>query len=453
MSASFLLGAALSVSIAKLELEGETEAPSSGDRPARIRVEGRYELVDRLGSGAMGVVYRAQDVWLNRPVAIKLIDPSRARDPLAADLFQREARALAKLRHDNVVQVYAYGPHSGTFFIAMEYVEGRDLDHIIQTHAANGTHLPLEQVISILLRIGYGLSAAHERELTHRDVKPSNILVENETNRPVLIDFGLVRRKGSTPSLAVGGGTPCYMPPEQALDVDGTLVGPTADVYALACTAFEMLTNQPVFDGPTAVAILQAHSYKQPPRVSLHRPELEPLDRVLLRALSKKSVDRHASAKAFVDELANAAKRVKRSAGRSSVPAKRAPLRVILLMKDEGLRRHVARIIERTVDGAGDFAAIEVVVSERELESAFEREAAPILVVDRECADDIGATVAKLRHVGRAPEVLVLSRRDHLGLPICDPDVKEIPKPINAQVMASVISKMAARVTLRRVTE
>jgi serine/threonine-protein kinase len=308
--------------------------------------------------------------------------------------------------------------------------------------------------MSILLRIGYGLAAAHERDLFHRDVKPSNILIENETGRPVLIDFGLVRRKGSTPSLAVGGGTPCYMPPEQATDVDGTLIGPTADVYALACTAFEMLTNQPLFDGPTAMAILQAHRFMQPPRVSLHRPELEPLDRVLLRALSKKASDRHPSAKAFVDDLANAAKRVKKASARPALPVRREPLRVIVLMNDDALRRHVLRIVERTVDAGGDFAAIESVSTTRELASAFEREAAPIVVVDRECAPDVRALVTSLRQTARCPEVLVLSRKYDFASPCSDdPDVKEIPKPINAQVMASVISKMAARVALRRVTE
>jgi serine/threonine-protein kinase len=109
----------------------EVQEPLSGDRPLRARIEGRYELVERLGAGAMGVVYRANDVTLNREIAIKLIDPARAQDPTVAEQFRREARALAQLRHDNVVRVYAFGPHDGTFFLAMEYVAGKDLQQAI----------------------------------------------------------------------------------------------------------------------------------------------------------------------------------------------------------------------------------------------------------------------------------------------------------------------------------
>src|SRR5262245_5535394 len=121
-------------------------------------IEGRYRLHERLGSGSMGVVYRAEDIWLGRSVALKVIDPSHHRDELTKERFLKEAQALAKVRHDNVVQVYSFGASDGSLFFAMEYVAGQNLDAILDAHNVQGTLVPLDRGISIARAVGHGLA-------------------------------------------------------------------------------------------------------------------------------------------------------------------------------------------------------------------------------------------------------------------------------------------------------
>ena len=170
--------------------------PSLGARASLepgSEVEGRYRIVERLAAGSMGVVFRAEDIWLDRPVAIKVVDQTFAADELAARSFQQEARSLAQIRHENVVHVYTFGRHEGSFYIAMEYVDGPTLDAIIESHAERGETVELGRALRILHAIGRGLSAVHDRKLVHRDVKPANVVIETDSGRPVLVDFGLAR--------------------------------------------------------------------------------------------------------------------------------------------------------------------------------------------------------------------------------------------------------------------
>src|SRR5262249_43334075 len=152
-----------------------------------------------------------------RIVAIKLIDASSAHDELTIDRFKKEAQALAKIRHANIVQVYGFGPHGGAWYFAMEHVAGRSLETMIDEASAKSTTIDLRTAMSVVRAIGGGLDAVHAQKLVHRDVKPGNVVIENETGRPVLIDFGLARRKSaSSPKLSIAAGTPSYMAPEQA---------------------------------------------------------------------------------------------------------------------------------------------------------------------------------------------------------------------------------------------
>jgi len=264
-----------------------------------------YRVERELGRGGMGVVYRARDIWLDRTVALKLIAPSWD-DPLAEQRLQQEAKALATLRDQHVVQVYAFGRHGSSYFFAMEYVEGRSLDAILHDYRQAGSFLPQHRAITILGRIADGLDAAHARGIVHRDVKPANIVIEEDTGRPVVIDFGLAQQR-SAPKPETIEGTPVYMAPEQAgLGGEGIPVGPWSDIYALGCVAFELLTGRPPYLERDIVRLLHAHQNAPVPVASSVRPELAPFDAVITRALAKNPEGRYPSCVAFARDLVRA---------------------------------------------------------------------------------------------------------------------------------------------------
>ncbi|HEX7667793.1 MAG TPA: protein kinase [Polyangiaceae bacterium] len=276
---------------------------SPGSRSLGAVVDGRYSLEKIIGSGAMGVVYLARDLNLDRKIALKLIARELSQDPMTIARFRREAQSLATIRHQHVVQVYAYGPHDGTYFFAMEFIDGETLDHLL---AAKGHALPPEQVTSILRSVASGLGAVHQKGLVHRDVKPGNIVIEFDTGRPVLVDFGLAANVRPTDgATSFVGGTPYYMAPEQiqAGEDGATPPGPAADQYAFACMTFELLTGRPPYESQNVSAILAGHLHRQPPRLSDLRPELSPIDSTLMKAMSKRPGERFESCEAFIEAL------------------------------------------------------------------------------------------------------------------------------------------------------
>ena len=262
-------------------------------------IDGRYRVLGRIGSGAMGIVLRAEDLFLQRPVAIKIVDPGV--DPNVSERFVKEAQSLARVRHENVVQVYAFGRFQQASYLAMELVVGHSLESIIDAHAAAQNTVALPRAMAILRAMALGLDAVHHRELVHRDVKPANVIIEKNTDRPVLIDFGLARRRSvSNPRMSLTGGTPSYMAPEQASDPQGLRIGPRTDLYALACTAFELLTGRPEFEGTDIFQVLLQHMNDAPRAISTVRPDLAAFDDILIRALAKEPNDRFASATELV---------------------------------------------------------------------------------------------------------------------------------------------------------
>lgn len=276
---------------------------SPGSRSLGAVVDGRYSLEKIVGSGAMGVVYLARDLYLDRKIALKLIARELSQDPMTIARFRREAQALATIRHQHVVQVYAYGPHDSTYFFAMEFIDGETLDHLV---AAKGHALALGEIMSILRPVANGLGAVHAKGLVHRDVKPGNIVIEFETGRPVLVDFGLAANVRPTDgATSFVGGTPYYMAPEQIqAGEDGAAPpGPAADQYALACMTFELLTGRPPYESQNVSAILAGHLHRQAPRASDLRPELSPIDAALMKAMSKRPDDRFESCDAFIEAL------------------------------------------------------------------------------------------------------------------------------------------------------
>jgi eukaryotic-like serine/threonine-protein kinase len=424
------------------------------------KIGGVYRVEELLGTGTMGIVFLARDVRLDRPVAIKLMDERRACDG-AIRRFRREARTLAQARHENVVQVFALGAHDGDEYIVMEYVEGRSLETIIEARAERGTTVPLDDAFGILRRVSAGLAAVHASGLVHRDVKPSNIMIEEGTGRPVLIDFGLARRIAElNPAASLAGGTPCYMAPEQVRDP--AAAGPPSDIYALACTAFELFTGRCPFVADDLISMLLAHAEKPPPRISSFRHALAPFDALFARALSKLPGDRHQSCKLFIDELDMAACDVQanRSGAQRSARAdsdfapREATVRVLVFQRPDGLRRNVVRLLTTTLGAAGDRVAVECVDSEWALLQALTQQLADIVLFDDDKA--LGRTEEIVEAIRRMPggdavEVIVLARDiseawSRLGRH----DAVGVPKPVSMQVLRSVVARLGRRIVERR---
>jgi eukaryotic-like serine/threonine-protein kinase len=272
-------------------------------------VDKRYQVESVVGRGGMGIVYLAEDTGLGRHVALKMIAPRWLGDGAIASSFHREARALASIRNQYVVQVYASGFHEGSYFFAMEYVRGRTLRQILVEHRKHGETLPLQRTLTIVHRIAQGIDSVHAAGIVHRDVKPSNIVIEEDTGRPVLVDFGLAVPT-TDPAAALAIGTPQYMAPEQAgVGVAGATVTARTDVYSLGIVAYEMLAGQLPFDSTDLAQLVRHHARRRPPELSSIRRDLAPFDKVVERALAKDPEKRYPTCTAFAEVLAAAGER------------------------------------------------------------------------------------------------------------------------------------------------
>ncbi|HVM12491.1 MAG TPA: protein kinase, partial [Actinomycetota bacterium] len=226
----------------------------------------RYELGPVVGRGGMATVYRARDRVLHREVAVKVLQPQLARDQEFIERFRREARAAAGLSHPNIVGVHDHGSDGSDHFIVMEFVEGRTLAEVLDEEGA----LETGRAIAIATDVAAALSAAHERGLVHRDVKPANILL-TDRGRVMVTDFGIARAATSQGLTMTGTvlGTASYLSPEQAR---GEPVDERSDVYSLGCVLYEMLTGEPPFAADSPVAVAALHVNADPPRPSAHQP-------------------------------------------------------------------------------------------------------------------------------------------------------------------------------------
>jgi serine/threonine-protein kinase len=238
-----------------------------------------------------------------------MIAPRWLGDDAIVASFQREAKALASIRSQYVVQVHAFGLHEGSYFFAMEYVRGRTLRRILAEHRDHRDMVPVHRSLTILHRIAQGIDAVHSAGIVHRDVKPSNIVIEEDTGRPVLVDFGLaVPSKDPAAALAIG--TPQYMAPEQAgVGTLGASVTARTDVYSLGIVAFEMLTGRLPFDSDDIAQLVRQHARKKPPSLSSIERGLAPFDKAVARALAKDPTERYPSCTAFAEVLAAAGER------------------------------------------------------------------------------------------------------------------------------------------------
>ncbi|MEU6666736.1 serine/threonine-protein kinase [Streptomyces sp. NPDC046727] len=276
--------------------------------PAGRQVAG-YRIESEIGRGGMAVVYRAQDLRLDRTVALKLLAPELARNDTFRKRFIHESQVAASIDHPHIVPVFEAGETDGVLYIAMRYVSGSDLRHLLDVRGP----LPPPDAVRIAAQVASALDAAHEHGLVHRDVKPGNILVAEgaDSDHPehvYLTDFGLTKKSLSLTGFTSVGqfvGTLDYVAPEQ---ISGRPVDGRCDVYGLACVVYETLTGRPPFQRDDDMALLWAHQYDEPPPPSGARPGLAPaVDPVFVEALAKSPDARHDTCLAFVAALRTAA--------------------------------------------------------------------------------------------------------------------------------------------------
>jgi anti-sigma factor RsiW/tRNA A-37 threonylcarbamoyl transferase component Bud32 len=279
---------------------------------------GGYVLLGPLGSGGMGIVFRAEDQVLKRRVGLKIIRPGLVASPEARTRFLREAQALAALEHDHIVTVFQAGEDNGVLFLAMQLLRGQTLQHRLD---AAGGPLQTDEILRVGRETASGLAAAHARGLIHRDIKPANIWLEEARNaapgpggeggssaaagRVKILDFGLVQALagedvgGHTPGRLLG--TPAYMAPEQA---GGKPVDGRADLFSLGCVLYQMATGRRPFEADDLIGLLTSITLTDPPPLRGLNPGLpESLDRLIVALLAKKPVDRPPSAEAVVEAI------------------------------------------------------------------------------------------------------------------------------------------------------
>jgi len=287
----------------------------SGDTLIGTLFDGRYQIVRKLGSGGMANVYLAEDQELGRRVAIKILDDRHARDAQFVERFRREAQNAAGLSHPNIVSIYDRGDSEGTYYIAMEYVEGRTLKELIVARGPS----PLGIAIDYTRQILSALRFAHRNGIVHRDIKPHNVIVDGE-GRVKVMDFGIARAGAASQMTEAGSiiGTAQYLSPEQAR---GAPVDQTSDLYSTGIVLYELLTGTVPFTGETPVEIAMKHLSQVPAPPSTHRAEVpRDLDYVTLRALAKDSTDRYHSAEEMDSDL----ERIARGIGVSAETAEAA---------------------------------------------------------------------------------------------------------------------------------
>jgi tetratricopeptide (TPR) repeat protein/predicted Ser/Thr protein kinase len=261
---------------------------------------GKYQVLSKIGQGAMGEVFKAHDPILDRFVAIKTIAGEMASDDMLRTRFHREAQSAARLNHPNIIKVYDFGEESGKLFMAMELLEGNDLKHAI----AQRTLATLGEKLRILEQIAEGLAFAHANEVVHRDLKPANIHLQTG-GQVKIMDFGLARLSGSEITrTGMVMGTPHYMSPEQ---VRGERADARSDVFALGCVFYELISGRKPFDADSMHSVLFKVMQEQPPPLRELAPELPPvLAQVVEAALDKDPTRRPQDGRAFRDVLQQA---------------------------------------------------------------------------------------------------------------------------------------------------
>jgi eukaryotic-like serine/threonine-protein kinase len=367
--------------------------------------DGRYRIQRKLGAGGMADVYLAEDQELGRRVAIKILNGRHANDDQFIERFRREAKNAAALNHPNIVSIYDRGNAEDTYYIAMEFLDGRTLKELIVGRGAAPINVAIEYARQILSALRF----AHRHGIVHRDIKPHNVLVDGE-GRVKVTDFGIARA-GTSQMTETGSivGTAQYLSPEQAR---GGEVDPRSDLYSLGVVLYELLTGKTPFDGETPVEIAMKHLSNAPQPPSKLRSDIPPeLDMVVLRALAKSPDDRYQSA----DEMEADLERVARGARVSATTSDTAT---------QVLRRPAAAAAAASATAATMIAppastpaaAVPptVIEEEEEYEEGGERPLWPWLVAAGFVIAAIIAGFFVYQELSGAPQVAV---KDYVGLP------------------------------------
>ncbi len=264
------------------------------------RTFGAYELIEEIGRGGMGVVFRARQASLDRMVAVKMILAGHLASPELVRRFHAEAKAAARLRHPHIVHIHEVGQQHGQDFFAMEYIEGESLAQRIDR-----SQLDVDSAVRLLAAVARAVDYLHQQGVVHRDLKPSNILLDHE-EQPYVTDFGLAKvfvPGSEMTATGVIAGTPSYMAPEQAAG-QGAPVGPAADVYSLGAVLYELLTGRPPFREENALDTLLQVLSREPALPRQVNPKVSRgLELICLKCLAKSPEDRYASAGALADDL------------------------------------------------------------------------------------------------------------------------------------------------------
>jgi len=258
-----------------------------------------YHIESLLGAGGMGMVYKARQISLNRPVALKILSPSLSSDPSFIKRFHREACAVAQLNHQNIVQIYDVGENEGIHFFSMEWVDGQNLNEIIVREGC----LRVKEAIRIITGVARAIGHAHRHNIIHRDIKPSNIMI-GSMGQVKVTDFGLARTVSEVTKLTESGmliGTLDYMSPEQCR---GETLDFRTDIYAIGAVLYELLTRKKPFHAENQVGLIHKIIYDVPSNVRSLNPEIpSALSDLVARAMAKKKEDRYASISEFLKSL------------------------------------------------------------------------------------------------------------------------------------------------------
>jgi serine/threonine protein kinase len=264
---------------------------------------GNYEIESPLGQGGMARVYKAYDTTLRRAVAIKVIEPGLSVQEKYRERFEREAQSVAGLEHPHIVPVYYFGKTLNLYYLAMKFIEGEDLGSIMYRYASAGEYMPHNDILAIIEGIMAALDYAHSKGVIHRDVKPSNIMIDRD-GHSYLTDFGLALdlSQGTVGDVL---GTPHYVSPEQARNSASAV--PQSDLYSMGVVLYELFAGVVPFDDPSPTAVALQHMMNEPPSPRAMNPDLSPeIEGVILKAMAKNPSDRYQSGKEMAAALRSA---------------------------------------------------------------------------------------------------------------------------------------------------
>jgi serine/threonine-protein kinase len=286
------------------EKSTEPKKEAVADKPSNLvgMQLGDYRLTELLASGGMARIYKGEDVKLGRQAAVKVLTQELLdTDDTLTERFQREAKAVGALDHDNIVPIYQYGEANSVYFLAMKLIQGKDLADELNALSRQGKLMEPKRLIHLLGQIAAALDHAHAEGIIHRDVKPSNILIDRN-DKAYLTDFGLVLRDKVDKTMGTAFGTPRYISPEQALASERAVA--QSDVYSLAVIVYEALTGHMVFKADTAMQIALSHISEPPPPPRTINPNVpRSVEREILKALEKDPKKRHKTATEFINAV------------------------------------------------------------------------------------------------------------------------------------------------------